>query len=485
MLYLCTMFATRHLLSCFVPAFVLLLTACSPRALREAQELVAEADSLRTEGVAFTDSMALAEAYNTLEKWQYIYPTDYAHACYHYGRLLRNNDDPAAAMQVFINGSHSHTRDYHILGRTYSNMGSICQLANEHPLSYEMYALSADMFLKDSDSLRYNYALNEMAVALAVQGEKESTLSLITQIQQQCTDSGTLLRTLETLAEMYRVIEMSDSAIFWINEASRYGDIGPYGIIIKAQSFDNLCIKDSAILYAQMIISNTTAPYHARFNALYIISHNDSTLSKDSALTIASAREDIRYYEYEPENEKLTIAIELLKRDLARKPVWPWLVLIICLLLTGGSIAGFSIYKKKTKRQLLSQQIEDLQIAKAATMSEKKQTLEEQCKLFASSSNLVVDLCWKDYESMCNVINKHFWMLALKLRQANLTEKEVRLCVLVLLNLSRIQMAGMLFYSPNGMGKFKYRVSQKLSTEGKNLRKYLIDLAIDNSLNDK
>ena len=35
---------------------------------------------------------------------------------------------------------------------------------------------------------------------------------------------------------------------------------------------------------------------------------------------------------YEPENEKLTIAIELLKRDLSRKPVWPWLVLIICLL---------------------------------------------------------------------------------------------------------------------------------------------------------
>ena len=166
------MIAKRHILLLLLLTAGLLLTGCSSRALHEAQEVVKQADSLRAEGVAYTDSMALAEAYNTLEKWQCIYPTDYARACYYYGRLLRNNDDPVAAMQVFINGTHSHTRDYHILGRTYSNMGSICHLVNEFQLSYDMYSHSADMFLKNGDTLLYYYLPNDMAVELAVQGRK-------------------------------------------------------------------------------------------------------------------------------------------------------------------------------------------------------------------------------------------------------------------------------------------------------------------------
>ena len=123
----------------------LLLSGCKSRAVEEAREVIAVADSLRAEGQGYTDSVVIAEAYNTLEKWQYLYPTDYVHACYHYGRLLRNNDDPVAAMQVFINGTHSRTKDYHILGRIYSNMGSISHLAGEYQLAYDMYSRSADL----------------------------------------------------------------------------------------------------------------------------------------------------------------------------------------------------------------------------------------------------------------------------------------------------------------------------------------------------
>ena len=480
MLYLCTMFAKRHILSFFVLAFVLALTGCSPRAVREAQEVVAEADSLRTEGQAFTDSVAIAEAYNTLEKWQHIYPTDYARACYYYGRLLRAKDDPVSAMQVFINATHSTTHDYHILGRVYSNMANICRLNNSHDLAYALHSRSAEMFSQAGDTLLYYYGLHNMAYECATLGEKQESLSLIRQIQQQCTDSNVLLLSYETMAEMYRIQADFDSTIYWINQAQLYGDIGHYGSVIKAQAFDNLGIEDSAIHYATLILADTTAPYHAKFNALYIISHSDSVLSKDSALAIASHREDIRHYEYEPEKEKLTVATELLKQDLSRKPVWPWVVLIICLLLTGGSIAGFSIYKKKKRRQLLSQQIQNLQIAKDATILEKKLAIEEQGKLFASSSNLIVDLCWKDYDAMCNVVNQNFWMLARKLQQENLAEKEIRLCVLSLFNLGYEEMADMLCYAPNGIGKFKMRTAKKLGTTAKKLRDFLIDKAIYN-----
>ena len=138
-------------------------TSCSLSDFHEAQAVLAEADSLRVEGQMYTDSIGLAEAYETLGKWQWCYADEYAHACYHYGRLLRDKDNPVAAMQCFINATHSRTHDYHILGRVYSNMGTLCHLAEEYPLSYDMYERCSEMFLRNGDSLLYYYGLNEMA----------------------------------------------------------------------------------------------------------------------------------------------------------------------------------------------------------------------------------------------------------------------------------------------------------------------------------
>ena len=111
-----------------------LLTGCSFRSLHETLSVVGEADSLWQQGQMYDDSVRLAQAYSTLRVWRTFYADAYAHACYHYGKLLRANDDPVAAMQVFIDATHSRTRDYHILGRVYSNMGSICHLAGDFPL---------------------------------------------------------------------------------------------------------------------------------------------------------------------------------------------------------------------------------------------------------------------------------------------------------------------------------------------------------------
>ena len=81
---------------------------------------------------------------------------------------------------------------------------------------------------------------------------------------------------------------------------------------------------------------------------------------------------------------------------------------------------------------------------------------------------------------LCKCIDTNFFMLAEKLKQKHiLNEQEVRLCVLVLLNISRNQIADILPYAQNGVGKLKYRVAKKLHIEGKNLRKYLICIATD------
>ena len=51
--------------------WIVFLTACTPRAVREAESVVAQADSLRAEGRMYGidegDSTTLAQAYETLE----------------------------------------------------------------------------------------------------------------------------------------------------------------------------------------------------------------------------------------------------------------------------------------------------------------------------------------------------------------------------------------------------------------------------------
>ena len=472
---------------------VLGLTSCSERKLHDAQAVVAAADSLRAEGQTYTDSLNLAEAYRTLGNRSRFYPDDYAHACYHYGRLLREKDNPVEAMQVFINATHSRSRDYHILGRIYSNMGSLCHLAGEYDLSYDMYEHSANMFLSSGDTLSYYYALNDMAVELAEQGKKENTLDLISIIQQQCTDAGVMLRVDETAAELYRVLEESDSALYWIDHAQQYGDISHYGTIIKAQAFDNLGMKDSAIYYAELILSDTFAIYHAKFNALYIITHNDSTLNKDSALAIASQREDIRHYEYEPKKEQFIKTVQLLEQNLQRRPNLSWLYAVFATLGLIGCGVCIYVYRKKKQHKLLSQQVNELEdihlaekqqherMVREHTEYEKSlvSQIEQTCAVFYKSEHLVEEICWSNYNQMCAIVDQQLYFITQKLQTTYaLNEREVRLCVLVLIGISNSkQLANMLYYGESGIRNLKNRTAKKLSTNSVELRKKLLKIA--------
>lgn len=471
-----------------------IIAACTPCVVREAQTVVAEADSLRAEGQMYDDSVQLAEACATLGRWQWFYADDYAHACYHYGRLLREKGDPVTAMQVLIRAIHSRTHDYHILGRVYSNMGSICHLANDYSLSYDMYQRSADMFLSNGDSLLYYFGLNNMAFEKAMLADKQECLALLHIIGVSCMDRHVACKATETQAELYKITGQYDSTIYCANGLIDSGYTVPSVILIKAQAYDDLGISDSAIVYANMVLSNPYAAQQDKFNAIYIVLHNDSTLSADTINALASQREDIRYYDYEPKKNKYTQATQLLDQALSHTYNFAWLYAIIAtLIFVCGAIAIYA-YGKQRKHQLLSQKIHDL-THKTIIIREKHNKLAERydnqrqqikneishkCALLKDCSDLRTELKWKDFEAMCRIIDSHFYMLASKLRQKQcLNETELRLCVLVLLDMSRTEIADTLPYALSSVGKLKDQTAKLLGTTGKNLREYLINLAIE------
>jgi len=485
-----------------------MLLSCSSSALHEAQQTVSQADSLWSAGQSCDDSLALAQAYKTLGYWRWFYPDNYVHACYHYGRLLRQKEDPVAAMQAFINATHSRTHDYRILGRVYSNMGSICHLANEFPLSYDMYERSADMFLRNGDTLNYYYALNDMAFELAEQGKKEECLALVSQIEDYSPYTEPQSETYRTKAILYRNTGQYDSALYYANKLLHSsGYLEPTTMTVKAQVFDNLGRNDSALIYAHMVLNAPHATFQNKFNALYIVKHCDSTLCADEIGSLYSQREDIRYYQYEPIKEKLILSVQSLQQALDNHSRYNKIKLytvIACALIFF--IVIYIVYqfkrqhkifirKEETTLRILEEREKELSIQQKQTLhrqteyaQSKQQRLyeiENRCNILRNSQDLKGHIHWRQYTEMCLFIDQYFFLLASKLKQQpNLKERDVRMCILVLLNLSYNEIAELMYVEERSVGKLKERTAKKLKTSKKNMHKTLLEIVLGDKLED-
>ncbi len=103
--------------------------------------------------------------------------------------------------------------------------------------------------------------------------------------------------------------------------------------------------------------------------------------------------------------------------------------------------------------------------------------IEKRCSMLRKSTNLTGDLCWSDFDKMCSIVNQQFFLFASKLKGTNiLNETEIRLCILVLIGLTRQEMSTTLPYALSSVGKLKDNTAKKLGTTGKNLREHLINM---------
>ena len=477
------------------------LCACTPRSLREAQEVVAQADSLWHEGKIYGvdggDSATLAQAYEAFRHFPLSCGEGRGEVAYHYGKLLRAKDNPVEATQVFIGAPHSRTKDYHILGRIYSNMGDICHLASEFSLAYDMYERSGEMYLRNGDSLLYYYDLNNMAFEKAYLADKQETYRLLRCINNSCTDKEMLNKTLETRAELSLRIKEYDSAVYYINQLQKHGYCETAGMLIKAQAFSYKLCKDSAVYYSERVLKGNHTLHEAN-NALYILTTQDETQDKNSIRSVAANRSDVQKM-IEEERSKSAQAVQLLEQDLARKPDYQWIYAIIGVILFACSCAIlYYIWRKRKEHSRILHEIDIKQEQKTqletnivamhseiSQLSEQQQkthqhllsNIEAACSTLRNSKDVLSELCWKDYTQMCAITNNLFNKLADSLQEKGLSEREVRLCILVLINCySDKQMANILLYGENSIRGTKRYVARKLGTSSANMRIYLMEL---------
>ncbi|MBE6324973.1 MAG: hypothetical protein E7074_08390 [Bacteroidales bacterium] len=478
---------------------LLCLNSCSRvQSIREARTIVAEADSLRSAGQSLSpfafhlspsksDSTTIASAVSALEPLRLIYPTTYAHANYYYGRLLREAGNHPEAMLAFLRVVHSRTQDHVIKGRSYCNIGIMCGLATEHELAYDMYERSAEEFLKAQDSIAYYYALIDMAFELAEMKQKTLAYDLLNQVIDTFPYMQGLL--LSTKAEACFKLEEYDSILYYEKQIPYPLNQEPSNLLLFAQAYAGLNCLDTAIFYANRVMEESSF-YGDKYNALYILSHCDSTINKEGVLSLTSERADIQMLHTSTLNS-LSQATQLLEQDLSRKPnlTWLWTLLVtLCIIATSISIY---IRKKKAKHQLLSQQVESLQHkhqslaeqnqqlqnAHSEYLEQMKQDVQQLCKNILSSTDPQAVLSWNDYNQMCKYVNTNFFGLAYKLEGLGLVEHEVRFCMLVVLKLSQKEMAEWMRMGYSSIGGKKRDLSKKLRKSSSSLYDFLLLLA--------
>ena len=470
-----------------------LVTSCS--SIRDAKQVVAECDSLHAVGVSFTDSLRLACAVESLKSFRLVYPNDYAKANYYYGKLLRSKENYVAAMQCFIDAKNSHSTDKKLYGRLYSNFGSMCHLADSFALSYEMYKKSANYF-SSIDSISYSYALYNMAYEKAEVGKKNETLEILNKIKNN--DKSSYLSNLITLtkAEMYYKIQQYDSAIFFAKQLLSDYQLRANSTIIIAQSYSHLELNDSAVSYANKVMVSPSK-YQDKYNAIYILSKKSKDLTPDSINQLSSLRTDIRHYNYEPQQRKLTEAIVILKQDLYNKKVSLTIYLIPLFLIL---IVIFFLILNRKKLKDNQKKIQDLKQEHQQLESQNNQLIDKQksilyiqqqisdnildqinknAQVFYNSDKFKEEICWNNYSKMRIIVNHQFYLIIDKLEETKLlSEKEIKMCVLVLMGFSREQISDILPYSKNSVGKYKDTIAKKLGTTGRNLKKFLINMIL-------
>ena len=418
------MFIRHHVIYPLLIVCCVGLSSCSQPALHDAQRTVQIADSLWSVGEMYEDSTSLALAYEDYKAQSSNYPTEYLHACYHYGRLLRAKDNPVDAMRCFINASHTDVSDWHFLGRVYSNMGDMAHLADEFNISYELFAKSAEMFMRNGDTTAYYYALIDMAFELAEQGKEEETLALLNEIIKQCSDASIIAKNWETRAELYLKCKQYDSTIYYARIALDF----PYSNLIShmqlAQAYSYMGERDSATQHANIVLTSTDELYFLN-NALYIITNDDDTQSATSIRETASNRADAQKL-IEVKRAKLAQATQLVELDQQIEPdnkrLYPIIVIFVSSLILISLLCVGWLHKRKMQNKLntLSQQYTNDVLT--------------SIKKHIDKADLNNTLHWKDYKSMKSDADLYMGGIVSKLEARKLNEVEIRFCILTILD---------------------------------------------------
>ena len=451
----------------------LLVMSCSSCARwREAKEVVAEAERLLEEGEIMQDTAVLAEVINILDNLivRKIFKDELAKTYYLMGRNMDDYcHDFAAAADYYIEADRLQTTDLVLRGRINSCMGFLCKQDSCFTEALEFYLRSSCAFKESGNEWYYAHNLLNVAeqhVCLCEYAKADSVLQIAGSYD---IDSAYHARMVDVKALALYNQQIYDSALVMllsIKDYPRNIEARCYSYMKTMHCYESLNQLDNAIIYAEYIISNSKNPAY-RSNAYFYLMTNAKWHNDINSLSIYShARED-EDRKLQHDTELCSQAIIKLQTYLEATNYTKLIISIVAALFVVLSTGIWLVYK--CYRGVLQKHAKEKQDRRDLLVR----------RIYDHSIYFTSNKVWQDYKKLREFANSHFDNMFYKLEDAyHLSEQEMKICLMVLLEYSNKQMAEILFVQPNTISKAKSKIAKQLNTSSTELRASLLDILV-------
>ncbi len=458
----------RHIVH-FLLVAMMLMSIPSCARWREAKVVIAEADRLLVNEKRITrDTAALNAAIKTLKgPVGYLFAKqELAKAYYFMGRNFYYLNDFSTASDYYILCDRLTPKDPIYRGRINSCMGYLCKQDSCFEEALEFYERANEAFYEGGDERRYAIGLLSIAeqhINLKEYARADSILQIADNYE---IDSMYYAMLLETRGMYFFGLQQYDSALTYLLSIENYPrpiEAKCYSYQMIMQVYNLLNELGTAIEYARYIIKNSNNPnyrsnayYHlinyAKFNDdLELISlcscvrEDEDRILRQSAELHAQATIKLRTYLDETNYTNIIILIIASLLGLLGIGIWFTYKRHCCILRKYAK-------DKQDRRNMLARRIYDHSVH------------------FASNK------IWQDYKKLRELANSHFDNMFYRLEDmCDLSEREIKICLMVVLEYSNKQMAEILFVQPNTISKAKNKIAKQLNTSSSELRTSLID----------
>jgi hypothetical protein len=260
-----------------------------------------------------------------------------------------------------------------------------------------------------------------------------------------------------------------------------------YQLII--QTLYNLNKLNEALFYAEYIIQNSKNRCYLS-NAYYVlIKIAEQNNDVNNLANYSYLREDMdrmnRYY-----MEAYAGATTKLKTYIANpEPFRYWkIAILICLVLILLAISVVIVHREQSQEMAKQKAIVEAELHQWQEQMRVKLTIEETN--VAAKRKIISDIVmthaeefapdneiWKDEKELFRLANSSFGFMIYRLRDTyrNLNDREVKICLMVLLEFSNKMIANIACCSEESISTIKQRLAKKLSTSPREMREFLMD----------
>lgn len=453
--------------------FVLLMgNLVSCQSWHDAKTVIAEADSLLAKGVIIRDTAVLARAIEALDKpiTRKLAREELVKAYYLMGRNLDDYyHNFADAADYYIAADRLKTKDLILRGRINSCMGYLCKQDSCFKEALVFYERANEAFERIGDERRIANGLLSIAeqyVHLHAFNKMDSVFLLLRDCQL---DSLCYARMLEIKAHALLNQQKYDAALACLLEIKNYQqnvEVQSYRAMKMMQLYARMDSLRQTIPLANFILQNSTNAIFRSNAYFYLIQDAEKCSNAKEVAKYSYLREDedrrVRHNSeyYAQASTKLKVYLQN-PNPYRKMGSCIAIIGLLLILVTGGALWLCKHYfhtvkigaKKKAKRR--------------ANFTK---------RVFNHSIHFVKAATWKDDKTVRDLANLHFSDMFIRLEDTyHLSEREMQICLMVLLEYSREQMADILHIQPNTISKSKLKIAKELKTNSATLRDYLID----------